>query len=37
LKKKVELPPGGNADTLRAAMKGKLLASAELVGLFARP
>ncbi|MEX1006444.1 MAG: YbhB/YbcL family Raf kinase inhibitor-like protein [Acidimicrobiia bacterium] len=32
--KKVTLPPGATAATLRTAMKGKILAKAKLVGLF---
>ena len=34
LKKKVTLPPGGNAATLRTAMKGKIVGQAKLVGLY---
>jgi hypothetical protein len=34
LKKKVTLPPGANAATLRDVMKGKILAQAKLVGLY---
>jgi Raf kinase inhibitor-like YbhB/YbcL family protein len=37
LKKQVDLPPGADADTLRAAIMGKVSKRAELVGLFARP
>jgi Raf kinase inhibitor-like YbhB/YbcL family protein len=34
LDKKVSLPPGVTADTLRNAMKGKILATAKLTGLY---
>ena len=34
LKKKVTLPPGGNADTLRGAMEGRIIGQAKLVGRY---
>jgi Raf kinase inhibitor-like YbhB/YbcL family protein len=34
LKQKVTLPPGANAETLRTAMKGKILGQAKLTGLY---
>lgn len=34
LNKKVTLPPGADAATLRTAMKGKILSRAKLVGLY---
>jgi len=34
LKRKLTLPPGANAETLRTAMKGKILGQTKLTGLY---